>query len=180
MIPTLHANRVTLSPFTVDDAFLVQKYAGAAEVARTTMNIPHPYPDGAADSWIASHLTEYLEKKNVVFAIRSATTGELYGAINLGLNMPHQNGELGYWMGVPFWNKGFCTEAARRLIEYGFQDIGLNKICSRHLAGNLASGRVMEKSGMRKEGVLRQQMIKDGIPLDIVEYGILKSEYQNG
>lgn len=180
MIPTLHANHVILSPFTVDDAFLVQKYAGAAEVARTTLNIPHPYPAGAAETWIASHLPQYLEKKNAVFAIRSSTTGELYGAISLGLNMHHQNAEMGYWMGVPFWNQGFCTEAACRLIQFGFEDIGLNKICSRHLVGNPGSGRVMEKSGMKKEGLLRQHIFKDGIAVDIVEYGILKSEYKNG
>jgi len=180
MIPTLHANRVILSPFAPDDVLLVQQYAGAAEVARTTLNIPHPYPDGAAEKWIASHLPQYMDKKNAVFAIRSSTTGELYGAINLGLNMPHQNGELGYWIGVPFWNKGFCTDAARRLIEFGFDDIGLNKIYARHLGGNAGSGRVMEKIGMKKEGIQRQHTIKNGELRDIVEYGILKSEYKKG
>ncbi|MGB6220114.1 GNAT family N-acetyltransferase [Haloferula sp.] len=179
MIPTLHAESVTLSPFSLGDAGLVQQYAGDAEVARTTLNVPHPYPDGAAEKWIASHLLQYLEKKNAVFAVRS-TSGDLYGAINLGLNMNDQIGELGYWIGVPFWNKGFCTDAARRLIQFGFDDIGLNKIYARHLGGNAGSGRVMEKIGMKKEGIQRQHTMKNGELRDIVEYGILKSEYKKG
>ncbi len=176
MIPTLHAESVTLSPFTLNDATLVQRYAGDPQVARTTLNVPHPYPDGVAEKWIASHLLHYLEKKNVVFAIRSPS-GELYGAINLSLRLDNQMGELGYWVGFPFWNKGFCTDAARRLIQFGFEELGLNKIYARHMLGNVGSGRVMQKIGMTMEGIQRQHTIKNGELRDIVEYGILKSEY---
>ncbi|MDA3874701.1 MAG: GNAT family N-acetyltransferase [Kiritimatiellae bacterium] len=175
MIPTFHSEHIPLSPFVPGDASLVQRYAGDPEVARTTLNVPHPYPDGAAEKWIASHLLHFLEEKNVVFAIRSHA-GELYGAINLGLNMRDQLGEIGYWIGVPFWNRGFCTEAARMVVQYGFEDIGLNKIYARHLGGNVGSGRVMEKNGMKKEGVLRQQIMKNGESRDVIEYGILKTD----
>jgi ribosomal-protein-alanine N-acetyltransferase len=179
MIPSLQAQRVTLSPFCIDDAFLVQRYAGDPEVARTTLHVPHPYLDGEAEKWIASHPQQYLERKNVVFAIRSHT-GELYGAINIRLRMNNQTGELGYWIGVPYWNKGYCTEAARRMIQFAFEDLGLNKIYGRHLGGNMASGRVMEKAGMKNERILRRHIMKNGVMMDIVEYGILKSEYNNG
>lgn len=178
MISTLRTERVVLSPFSPSDAPLVQRYAGDPEISRTTQNVPYPYPEGAAEKWIASHLPQYLEKTNVVFAVRSPA-GELYGAINLSLKMHDQMGELGYWIAVPFWNQGFCTEAARRLIQFGFNDIGLNKIYARHLRGNAGSGRVMEKIGMKKEGIQRQHVIKNGQPTDVIEYGILKSEYQN-
>ena len=179
LIPTLRSAKVILSPFTLADATVVQRYAGAPEVARTTLNVPHPYPDGAAEKWIASHLLQYLEKMNAVFAIRSPL-GDLYGAINLRLQMHDQLGEMGYWIGVPFWNKGICTDAARRLIQFGFEDLGLNKIHARHLGGNAGSGRVMDKCGMTKEGVLRQHAMKNGVWRDIVEYGILKAEYEAG
>jgi len=162
----------------MDDAPLVQRYAGDAQVARTTANVPHPYPDGAAEKWIASHLLQFLEQTNVVFAIRSLE-GELYGAINLSLELKHQIGELGYWIGVPHWNKGVCTEAAGRLIQYGFEELGLNKIYGRHLSANPSSGRVMEKNGLKIEGVQRQHFKKDGVWLDITERGILRSEYMN-
>lgn len=177
MIPTLHANRILLSPFTLDDAAPVRRYAGDPKVARTTLHVPHPYPDGAAEKWIASHLLHYLEKRNAVFAVRSPT-GDVIGAINLGLNMKDEMAELGYWIGVPFWNKGFCTDAARRVVQFGFDELGLNRIYARHLDGNTGSGRVMEKIGMKKEGILRQHVMKNGVLNDIVEYGMLRSEYE--
>ncbi|GAA5482745.1 GNAT family N-acetyltransferase [Haloferula sargassicola] len=168
-----------LSPFSLDDAALVQRYAGDPQVARTTLHVPHPYLDGMAEKWIASHLLQYLEKRNVVFAIRSRA-GDLYGAINLSLRMGDQWGELGYWIGLPFWNKGYCTDAARRVVRFGFEEMGLNKIYARYLEGNGGSGRVMEKIGMIREGIQRQHAMKDGVLRDVVEYGILRSEYTCG
>jgi [ribosomal protein S5]-alanine N-acetyltransferase len=176
MIPTLQASQVTLSPFRFTDAPLVQQYAGHPEVARTTQHVPHPYLDGVAEKWIARHQLQYLEMTNVVFSIRSHSD-ELLGAINLGLKVADQLAELGYWIAVPFWGQGYCTEAARRVIQYGFEELNLNKVYARHLGGNIASGRVMEKAGMTKEGIQRQHTMKNGILSDIVEYGILRSEY---
>ena len=57
--------------------------------------------------------------------------------------------ELGYWIGEPYWGMGYCTEAARELIQFSFQKMGLKKIMSEHLTSNPASGKVMEKVGMR-------------------------------
>jgi RimJ/RimL family protein N-acetyltransferase len=154
----------------------VRDYAGNAAVAKTTANVPHPYPEGAAEKWIASHPIQFLEKKNVVFAIRSRD-GALLGAINLGLSLDDRRGELGYWIGLPHWNQGICTQAVGRVIQYGFEDLGLNRIYARHLSINPASGRAMEKNGMKKEGVQREHFMKDGVFMDVVEYGILRAEY---
>jgi [ribosomal protein S5]-alanine N-acetyltransferase len=179
MIPTLSTAKVTLSPFRLTDAPLVQQYAGHSEIARTTQHIPHPYLDGVAEKWIAAHLLQYLEKTNVVLAVRSHSD-ELLGAINLGIRVADKMAELGYWISVPFWGQGYCTDAARRMIQYGFEELNLNKIYARHLGGNFASGRVMEKAGMIKEGIQRQHTMKNGILTDIVEYSILRSEYSRG
>jgi ribosomal-protein-alanine N-acetyltransferase len=77
---------------------------GDAEVSRTTLNIPHPHPDGAAEKWIAGHLLAFFEKKAVTFAIRSPD-GDLYGAIGIMLKNPDEIGELGYFLGVLSWEK---------------------------------------------------------------------------
>ncbi|MGC1480016.1 MAG: GNAT family N-acetyltransferase [Chthoniobacterales bacterium] len=175
MIPTLTTRRIQLTPFAQDDARLVQRYAGDPEIARTTLNVPHPYPSGAAEEWIASHLPQYLDQRNVVFAIRSVT-GEFYGAIGLDLDLENRVGELGYWIGRPFWGRGICTEAAQEVIDYAFESFPLNKVMARHLSGNVASGRAMEKAGMTREGTLRLHVIKNGIPCDMITYGILRTE----
>jgi len=83
MIPTLCTSRLILSPFDLSDALLVQQYAGHPDVARTTLHVPHPYPDGGAEKWIAAHLLQFLEQRNVVLAVRTPA-GELIGAMSAG------------------------------------------------------------------------------------------------
>ena len=177
MIPTLQTERLILAPFLLSDAPLVREYAGHPEVAAMTGNIPHPYPDDAAEKWIASHQLGFLEKKIVVFSIRSLE-GALLGAIHLSMHLEHGRGEIGYWIGLPHWNRGICTEATARVIRYGFEELGMNRIHSCYLAINPASGKVMAKNGMKQEGVRRKHIIKNGVPMDLVECAILRSEYE--
>jgi len=172
---TLRTQRLLLRPFSIVDAPRVQHFAGAREVYATTLNIPHPYADGLAELWIASHVVQFNSGKGATFAITLAEDGELVGAIGLGVQPQHQRAELGYWVGVPYWNRGYCTEAAVAVIRYGFDELGLHKITSRHLAGNYASERVMVKAGMRKEGELVDEICKDGAFRTLGVYGLVKA-----
>lgn len=79
--PTLQTSRLILRPFTLADAPEVQRLAGAEEIAATTLNIPHPYEDGMAEQWIASHPQAFEEGKLVVFAMERKSDGALVGAI---------------------------------------------------------------------------------------------------
>ena len=83
---------------------------------------------------------------------------------------------MGYWMGVPYWNHGYCSEAARALVAHGFQQMGLHRIYAFHFVRNPASGRVMQKAGMTYEGTLRQHVKKWERYEDLTAYGILRSE----
>jgi len=85
--------------------------------------------------------------------------------------------QLGFWIGKPYWNQGYCTEAARAVVKYGFEVLGLNRIFSRHFASNPASGRVLQKIGMRYEGTLREAYKKLDKYEDLVCYGLLIKEY---
>jgi len=88
--------------------------------------------------------------------------------------------EIGYCYGEKFWNKGYASEALIRVISYLFDEIGFEVICANYMSNNPASGRVMEKLGMKKEGILRGRIIdKDGIRNDLVGYSITKIEYLN-
>lgn len=113
----------------------------------------------------------------MTFAVR-LLQGPLIGCVGLGITRSDERGELGYWVGVDYWNQGFMTEAAGACLQFGFEALALQRITSRHYASNPASGRVMEKIGMKKEGFLRRHMKKAGILHDIVEHGILKEEWQ--
>jgi len=77
----------------------------------------------------------------------------------------HRRAELGYWIGVPYWGKGYATEAARSVVNYGFSTLELHRIFASHVPANPASGRVLTKIGMRHEGRLLGHILKwGGVP----------------
>jgi len=176
-IPTLTTQRLKLRAFQMDDAPRVQEHVGEREIAKTTANIPHPYEDGMAEEWISTHAEAFSKRKGLVFAIDLRPEGSLIGAIGLELHMIHEGAELGYWIGKPYWNQGYCTEAACEVLRYGFECLGLNRIQARHMSKNPASGRVMEKLGMSREGTLRQSLKRFGKFEDAIMYSILREEY---
>lgn len=172
----LTTDRLELRPFRPSDAADVQRLAGDPDVARTTLNVPHPYEDGMAEAWIETHAEQREAGTNLVYAIADRATGALIGTINVVISKAHERGELGYWIGKRFWGQGYCTEAARALVDCCFDRLGLNRVFAHHLEGNPASGRVMEKVGMRREGRLRQQVSKDGKLLDVIAYGMVRDD----
>jgi RimJ/RimL family protein N-acetyltransferase len=176
IFPTLQTQRLILRPFTLEDAPIVQRLAGAYEVAATTLNMPHPYQDGMAQQWISSQRAKHEKGEVVDFAIVIREGILLCGAIGLGIDKRNNNAELGYWIGVPYWGQGYCTEAAKAVLSYGFKSLNLHRIHAAHLKCNPASGRVMQKIGMSYEGCSRDHFCKWGQFYDDLRYGILASE----
>ncbi len=171
----LATDRLLLRPFTLDDAPAVQRLAAAYEIAENTLLIPHPYPEGAAAEWIAS---QPRSANNHVFAITLLDGGDVAGAIGLEAQPEHGRGEIGYWIGVPYWNRGYVTEAARAVLTWGFESLGLHRIFAYHFTRNPASGRVLQKIGMKHEGTMRQHEKKWDEFVDVEVYGILHSEWR--
>lgn len=176
--PTLTTDRIILRPFQRNDGPRVQLLAGDELVAATTLNLPHPYPEGLAEEWIATHEDEFIQRKSVIFAICLKPDGKLIGAVGLMLKPEFDLGEMGYWIGVPYWNNGYCTEACKAVMEYGFANLGLNKIFANYFQGNEASGKVLKKLGMQYEAKLRRHVKHWGEYKDLVTFGILKEEWQ--
>jgi RimJ/RimL family protein N-acetyltransferase len=174
--PTLETERLPLRPFVPSDAPAVQRLAGDREIAATTTNVPHPYEDGMAEQWIASHAERFANGTLAAFAIVVREGNILVGAISLRIEGKHARAELVYWLGKEYWNHGYCTEAAREIVRYGFEALGLNRIHASHFARNPASGRVMQKIGMTREGCLRQHVRKWDAFEDLVVYGIVRSD----
>jgi len=175
--PVLRTARLVLRPFGVDDALAVQLLAGVREVADTTLHIPHPYPAGAAEQWIATHPATWEARTGVTFAVTDAGNGVLMGAVGLTIAPEHARGELGYWLGVSYWNRGYCTEASRAVVDFGFTQLGLHRVQARYLTRNPASGRVMQKLGMKSEGVHRDAIRKNDRFEDLELYAVLADEW---
>lgn len=177
MIPKLETERLMLRPFLLADAPEVCLLANNYEVYKTTLNVPHPYSVEMAVEWISEHENDLALRNLYHWAVVSKETGSLLGCISLGFNTKRLLAEVGYWFGTPFWNKGYGTEASRRVIAFGFETLGLNRIYGRFFSNNPASGRIMEKCGMRLEGCLREDQIKDGQFMDVYYYSVLSREY---
>ncbi len=175
--PSLETNRLLLRPFSLNDAAGVQRLAGDYDVASTTLRIPHPYEDGIAEQWIETHATAYAKGNSATFAIELKSTREFVGGIALVIFRGANRGELGYWVGKPYWGQGICTEATRAVLGYAFNELKLNRVSAEHMTRNPGSGRVMQKVGMKYEGTLRQNLKKWDRYEDMVVYGILSSEF---
>lgn len=175
--PAIRTDRLVLRPFAPADAVAVQQLAGAVEIADTTLSIPHPYGDGVAETWISTHGPAFQRNEAAVFAVTDPA-GMLVGGIGLLLDPANRRAELGYWIGVPYWGRGYATEATKAITAYGFRTLGLNRIHARHFTRNPQSGRVLEKAGMRYEGCRRQDVLKNGRLEDLACYAILREDFE--
>jgi RimJ/RimL family protein N-acetyltransferase len=178
--PVLETDRLILRPFEPADAPLVQVLAAAREIADTTLTIPHPYPDGAAAAWIATHQPAWQAGSGATYAITLRDTQTLVRTIGLHIMKAHACAELGYWIAVPCWNQGYCTEALRAVLAFAFDSLKLHRIQARHFMRNPPSGRVMQKVGMRFEGTLRGAVRKWDRFEDVALYGLLASDVAAG
>lgn len=172
---TMTTGRLILRPFELSDAQRVCELCNNYNVYKSTLTLPYPYPMDCALSWIQSHEEHFNNDKSYEFAITDKSTNELYGAIGLSHNQTHRNGELGYWIGEDYWGKGYATEAAKTIIDFAFSEKQYHKVYARYFASNHRSGRVMQKSGMVKEGVLLQHIYKENNYEDLIYYGILNT-----
>lgn len=148
MLPErLLAGSVALRRFVASDADRVESLAGNREVAETTALIPHPYPPGAAAAWIATHDAASTAGVEYIYAITDHG-GVLVGSIAL---RPRRNERenIGYWVGRPYWGRGYATAAAQAVMALAFEILDLQAVTASHLVRNVASGRVMEKCGMK-------------------------------
>jgi RimJ/RimL family protein N-acetyltransferase len=175
--PTLTTDRLVLRPLAPGDAPTVQRLAGEKDIAATTRLIPHPYPPGMAEQWITT-LPELYQRAEMINWGIAMDGGLLLGTIRLTLNPVDNHAEMGYWVGKPYWNNGYCTEAARAVVAYGFEKLDLERIYANYLARNPASGRVLAKLGMVQEGLLRRHRRKFGRYEDLIVCGLMRSEWQ--
>ncbi|MBC8089192.1 MAG: GNAT family N-acetyltransferase [Phycisphaerae bacterium] len=173
--PVLHTPRLVLRPFELSDAPAVQRLAGALAIAEMTLNIPHPYCDGMAEEWIATHPASWEDGTAVTYAI--TTLDHLCGTVGLRLTRAHCRGEIGYWIGQPFWGQGLATEAVSAILRFAFEELDLNRVQASHLPRNPASGRVMEKVGMQREGLHRERYRKGEKFEDVIEYAVLRRDW---
>ena len=142
----LLTDKLVLRALQASDAAAIQTLAGDERIADTTANIPHPYPEGAAQHWLREVTEKMACGEQIVFAITSVGDDELLGCISL-MDIQDRQAELGYWVGVPYWGRGIASAAVRRLTQHAFQDLHLRCLHARVLCRNPASAKLLLRVG---------------------------------
>lgn len=174
---TIFTERLTLRQFNINDAKDMFRWASNPEVVRYLSYYPHKNMD-TTESILKDWIENYKNPSEYNWAI-------VYNDIVIGnIAVVLQDNEcyachLGWQIDVPYWNKGIMTEAAGAVVDYLFDKVGYDRIASGHDTRNIASGRVMEKIGMKLEGTFRRYCYqKDGSIGDKNYWAILKSDWK--
>jgi [ribosomal protein S5]-alanine N-acetyltransferase len=143
----MKTKRLTLRPLEDRDAPRIAALAGDWAVASMTARIPYPYDESYAHLWISG-----LEDGEFVRGVE--LDGELIGATGY-FGDDDGAAEIGYWIGKPWWGRGFATEAASMMVRYCFTTAALPRIVCCHFVDNPDSQRVIEKLGFKSTGTGR-------------------------
>jgi ribosomal-protein-alanine N-acetyltransferase len=146
--PEITTTRLKLRKLCPEDIPSLVNYAGNKKISDEVLNIPHPYQEFDAVFRISYVVQGFKNKTRYIFAIVLKETDELIGEVSLHSDDGKRNAELGYWVGEPFWNQGFATEATTAVIKFGFETLELRKIYSTCRVQNEASVKVLLKNGM--------------------------------
>jgi ribosomal-protein-alanine N-acetyltransferase len=178
----LHTKSLLLREYTPDDAPVLVHELAPIEMSRYTANIPHPYTLADAQSYITLCLTKQKEEPRTMYSFAITRESKLIGDVCL-IKVDRWGGtaEIGYWVSQAHAGKGFAQEAARRVIDFAFEDLGLNRIDLHAHVENGASNHIADKLGFTLEGTLRQgsRPKPTGTYGDKNVYGLLKSEWNS-
>jgi hypothetical protein len=175
----LETERLFIEPFTLNDIHKVAELANNQEIA-SILGLPHPYESRIAQEWIQGHQQRIEGGTEFPLRIVLKESNEIIGTITLRVDKANNRGELGYWMGRDFWGRGYASDAALRLVDFGFRELGLNRIWATAITRNKSSIRVLEKAGLRHEGILIQNRLLADTYEDVAVFGLVKSDYLDG
>ena len=177
-LPELETRRLLLRPVRRGDARDIFAFASDPEVARYVLWDPHR---SVADTrtYIAYMRSLYRRGLPASWAVVLRGSGRVIGTIGfMWFSEANSSAEVGYSFSRDWWNRGIATEALGAVISSAFASLPLNRLEAQHDVRNPASGRVMEKCGMKKEGILRRRIRNKGEWIDVAMYSILRSDLE--
>ena len=174
MVEELECGICRLRRWRLADHSALVRHANSIKIWRNVRDLfPHPYTPAAADSFLSAVMMRQGGPESI-YAIDVG--GEAVGTIGIHPrhNEERYNAEIGYWLGEAFWGRGIATAAVRGLSQRALDELDLYRLFANVFASNPASMRVLEKAGFQREGVLRRAVVKDGVLMDAVVYGLTR------
>ncbi|MDE6285045.1 MAG: GNAT family N-acetyltransferase [Bacilli bacterium] len=175
----INTERLTLRPLVVNDAYKAyENWCSSDDVAKYVTWNKHTDVNFTLNLYTAL-VQDYEDPRTFRWIVEEKSTGDLVGMIDVSKKyLDYGTCGIGYCYGKKFWNKGYGTETLKAVIQFLFVDASADVVCAEYLSNNPASGRVMEKAGMKYDGTLRSRVIdKDNIRNDLLCYSITKEEY---
>ena len=176
MVLELKTERLVLRPMEPGDADAVYALANNWKVARMLGRMPFPYRRQDAVDFIGRVTANDGTDGNHVFAVTIG--GALVGACGIHLRDEHGLFEIGYWLGEPFWGKGYATEAAHRLVRFAFEEMDVERLLAGHFLDNPASGHVLEKAGFRRVEVIQRECLARGEKVPCAMMELTRAEFE--
>ena len=177
-MPILETERLLLRPMQKDDADDMYAYASRADVTEYLLWSPHPCR-GYTEDYLCYISSRYKLGDFYDWAVVEKESGKMIGTCGFTrFDPPHNKAEIGYVLNPDYHGRGYATEAAGRVIAYGFEELDLHRIEARFMSGNQASLRVTEKLGMTFEGFMRDGMLVKGSYKTIGISAILDYEWR--
>ena len=173
----LENGTLLMRPLESHDSSAILDLVVTPEIAANTF-VPQPYPPEAASEFVRLGRERWRYDEAYVFGVIEKCSQRFAGCMGIHPVAAHGRAEVGYWIGKAFWGRGLATSALRLLLQFAFETLKLNRVEAGHFAHNPASGRVMEKAGMRFEGLRRQYVLHREQYKDLVWYAILREDYE--
>ena len=174
--------RLVLRRHRSEDAPAIARLINDWEVVRWLADVPFPYTEKDAADWVEQTAENWAEGCDYQFVVVLADGGAMAG--HIGLRMQESEigtpavAELGYWFGRPYWARGYATEAARAIVAFGFDELGLDRIIAGCLTDNERSIHVLAKVGLSSIGVRRQSFATLGETLEVPLFGLTRETYR--
>jgi ribosomal-protein-alanine N-acetyltransferase len=171
----LLADMTTLRPWRADDLASLVANANDRNVSRTLRDVfPHPYTEDHGRHWLARATAETLPTALAIQCDGVAIGG---ASVHVGTDVERVSAEIGYWLGEPHWGRGIGTAAVRELVGYAFALFPINRVWAGAFSHNEASIALLEGLGFRREGELRDAIVKDGQLLTQTIYAVTRAEW---
>lgn len=176
-LPTIRTSRLILRKLTLDDARDMFAYASNPQMTWFTTWDTHKSIDDSR-AFLLQAVGKYERGEPMDYGVVDAANDQLIGTCGIvNFSEQHQRGDLGYGIAVPYWCKGYMTEAARATVDMAFRMLPINRLQSCCNVNNVGSYRVMEKLGMTHEGTFRQFVRFRGESHDVRWYSLLRSDW---
>jgi RimJ/RimL family protein N-acetyltransferase len=174
-IEAIVTERLTLRPYEQRDRARLVTNANNWRVAKNLGLMPFPYTEQCADEWLAKQAGLWDSKTSYPLTI--ALDGEHIGGIGIDVRT-HNQWELGYWLGEPYWNRGYASEASRALVDFAFEKLGLERLVAGHYVDNHPSGRVLTKLGFRYTVEAMRPCLARGVEVRCLEMTLTRASWE--